>query len=157
MRNKGFTLIEMLVVIAIIGGLSALLLPNYMDVRSRGKDAQRKNDLKTLQKALEMYRQDQKAPTPPVFPTAIPASGTAWIGTSNNQYLGKMPSDPNGGSYPNGGAYEYTRSADGYGYTLCACLENGKDGSACAVDCPRMAGNNPVSCAANNCYIVRPE
>jgi general secretion pathway protein G len=59
MMKKGFTLIELLVVIAIIGMLSALLVPNFMGARERARDAQRKSDLKQIQKALEMYRQDQ--------------------------------------------------------------------------------------------------
>jgi general secretion pathway protein G len=62
MMKKGFTLIELLVVIAIIGMLSALLVPNFMGARERARDAQRKSDLKQIQKALEMYRQDQNPP-----------------------------------------------------------------------------------------------
>ncbi|PIU36636.1 prepilin-type cleavage/methylation domain-containing protein, partial [Candidatus Roizmanbacteria bacterium CG07_land_8_20_14_0_80_34_15] len=57
--KHGFTLIELLVVIAIIGSLSALFLPNFMAARERARDTQRKSDLRQIQKALEMHKQDQ--------------------------------------------------------------------------------------------------
>jgi general secretion pathway protein G len=127
--KKSFTLIELLVVIAIIGGLSALLLPNYMGARERARDAQRKNDLKQIQKALEMYKQDQN---PPVYPTpdtscgssCFPNSGSLWqVGT--NTYMNKVPKDPNRSN--NNGAYYYTVNNNTLTYTLCACLENTAD------------------------------
>ena len=67
--KKAFTLIELLVVIAIIGSLSALFLPNFMAVRERARDSQRKSDLKQIQKAFELYKQDQ---TPTAFPETLP-------------------------------------------------------------------------------------
>ena len=60
MKNKSaFTLIEVLVVIAILAGLVAILFPNFMDVRERARDSQRKSDLKNYQKALEFYKDNQ--------------------------------------------------------------------------------------------------
>ena len=55
---KGFTLVELLIVIAIIGVLSALLMANFIGVRQRARDAQRKSDLRQMQSALELYRSD---------------------------------------------------------------------------------------------------
>jgi prepilin-type N-terminal cleavage/methylation domain-containing protein len=61
-KNKtfqaGFTLVELLVVISVIGVLSGLLLVNFVGVRSRASDARNKSDLTSFQKALRLYYND---------------------------------------------------------------------------------------------------
>lgn len=143
--KKAFTLIELLVVIAIIGGLSALLLPNYMGARERARDAQRKNDLKQIQKALEMYKQDQN---PPAYPTALPAVGSCWssgVNCSGSIYMNKFPGDPN--RTPNNYYYIYNNS--NLTYTLCACLENRADADGVDGNCA-----NNYSCTSGKKYVV---
>ncbi len=55
-RNlTGFTLLELLVVMTIIAILAAIGLSNYTRSLSRGRDARRRSDLKTIQNALEQY------------------------------------------------------------------------------------------------------
>ena len=54
--SKGFTLIEILVVIAIIGILSSVVLSALNDARKRGNDARRLADIHSVQTALELYR-----------------------------------------------------------------------------------------------------
>jgi len=122
MIKKAFTLIELLVVIAIIGMLSALLVPNFMGARERARDAQRKSDLKQIQKALEMYRQDQ---TPPAYPTAT-ASRLGSCGNSlsfgSTVYMNKIPCDPLGPT-----PYYYSPNNTNLTFELCTCLENKAD------------------------------
>jgi len=65
--EKGFTLIELLIVIVIIGVLATLLMTNFVGVRQRGRDAQRKSDLRQIQAALELYRADVGQ-----YPEALP-------------------------------------------------------------------------------------
>ena len=72
---KGFTLLELLVVIGIIGVLAALSLPNFMSARARARDGQRKSDLVQIQKAFELYKFDQ--PTP-AYPDTIPPANLCW-------------------------------------------------------------------------------
>jgi len=139
MIKRAFTLIELLVVIGIIGMLSALLLPNFMGARERARDSQRKSDLKQIQKAFEMYKQDQ---SPPSYPSQLPTAGSVFS-YSGNVYMNKFPSDPSPGKQ-----YYYTVNNNNLTYTLCACLENiaDPDGVPCI---------SPCSCAANQkCYIV---
>ena len=141
----GFTLIELLVVIAIIGSLSALLLPNFMDARERARDTQRKSDLKQIQKAFELYRQDQVVPS---HPSTLPTAGLCWSSEAScggNMYMNKFPADPIS-------TQQYYLETDNINltYTLCACLENVADtdaqtGAACSV----CSG-----CNAGPCYIV---
>jgi general secretion pathway protein G len=146
-KIAGFTLLEILVTTAIIGTLAAILLPNLNAARERSRDAVRKSDLATIQKALELYKQDQ---TPPALPNVLPQSGNCWYSTGNgatcpnnaNVYLKKFPGDPK--TSP-GTAYYYTKN--GLTYTLAACLENPADSSG--TNCP--VG---FTCASTKCYIV---
>ena len=57
-RRSGFTLIELLVVIAIIGLLSAIVLASLNTARTKGQDAARIADTKSLETAMELYYND---------------------------------------------------------------------------------------------------
>jgi general secretion pathway protein G len=137
----GFTLIELLVVIAIIGGLSALLVPNFMSTRERARDAQRKSDLKQIQKALEMYRQDK-------IPIAYPTATANRFGSSdacqtqfgtNIIYMNKIPCDPLGPT-----PYYYSVDNNNLTYTLCACIENKADSDATNGNCSNTCPSNII-------------
>ncbi len=59
MRNKkGFTLVEMLIVIVIIGILAATILPKLMGAQDRARDTGRKADLNQLHSAMQLYKID---------------------------------------------------------------------------------------------------
>lgn len=124
MRSKGFTLIELLVVIAIISILASILLANFVGVRQRGRDAQRKSDVRQLQSALEMYRADNGN-----YPTSLAACGSAFTSGSST-YMTKIPCDPLSAV-----SYTYSATPTGCdnsvttcsGYTIVACIENAND------------------------------
>lgn len=122
LKNRGFTLIELLVVIFIIGVLSALLMANFSSIRERSRDIQRKSDLKQIQKALELYKEDQ---TPYSYPQT-----TDWavLKTSleGGNYMKQVPYDP---VNANGFVYSYSSpvGSDNLNYILKACLENASD------------------------------
>lgn len=117
--QRGFTLIELLIVFVIIGVLATLLTANYIGVRQRARDAQRKADLRQIQSALEIYRSDNGTyPT-----TSLPRCGSSLTGGSGpTTYMQKIPCDP----LDVGGSYTYPTS-NGTTYSLIACLENKSD------------------------------
>ena len=57
-QRKGFTLIELMIVIAIIIILAAIAIPNYLNMTERAKKARAASDFDTIATALEAYRTD---------------------------------------------------------------------------------------------------
>jgi general secretion pathway protein G len=118
--QAGFTLLEMMIVMAIIAILTSVLWSNFATSLAKGRDSRRKQDLELIVKALELYYNDNKA-----YPTSLPDAGTAFTHPQNSSviYMPKVPSDP---AYPNA-IYCYPTTAAGSYYQLYANLENTKD------------------------------
>ncbi len=133
-NSRGFTLIELLTVIVIIGVLTGLLTVSYLSVRQRGRDAQRKSDLKQIQSALEFYRADND--TYPPTATFAACGGVFSSGTTT--YMQKIPCDPlSAGPY----SYSYLSATT---YILNACLDNTSDKDGTATKDPSLPAG--VSC-----------
>jgi prepilin-type N-terminal cleavage/methylation domain-containing protein len=82
MNKKGFTLIEMLVVMGIIAMIVSLALPNYIGARERAKDNRRKQELRQLKMALRLYYNDY-GKYPAGLGTGMKISGCGSDGTGD--------------------------------------------------------------------------
>lgn len=74
--NKGFTLIEMLVVISLVGILAALSLVSFTSAQKQARDTVRKSDLKQYQNALEAYANISTGLYPEYATSNVQASNT---------------------------------------------------------------------------------
>ncbi|HEY4504534.1 MAG TPA: prepilin-type N-terminal cleavage/methylation domain-containing protein [Candidatus Paceibacterota bacterium] len=148
--RKGFTLLELLIVIIIIGILAIIFLANFIGVRQRANDSRRKADLRQIQAALELYRYDQGSY--PSSPLPSCPNGTLLYGTTT--YMAKIPCDPLGTSYYNNGDYYYTTSGGNTSYTLCACLQNTNDSQGKVHDSTCASSSCPNYDTLNDYYFV---
>lgn len=107
-HQPGFTLLEILVVISIIGLLIAMGSVSYSTAQKKGRDARRKGDIKAIQNALEEYYSVNSTYPGGTYPNGI------------NTYIsgGTIPVDPKNASAYCATAYSTTT------YTVCGDLES---------------------------------
>ena len=102
-RARGFTLIEIMVVVVIMGILASLVVPKLIARTGESKVAAAKVDIATVMQALKLYRLDnQRYPTTEQGVQALietPTTGPAANGWKAGGYLEKMPKDPWGNPY----------------------------------------------------------
>ncbi len=97
MNRNAFTLIELLIVVAIIGILAAIAVPNFLNAQVRAKVANARADMQALGTALEMYRMDNNH-----YPYWVQTDGTNvnplprrfYPLTTPIAYIASVPQDP---------------------------------------------------------------
>lgn len=103
-KQPGFTIVELLIVIVVIGILAAITIVAYSGIQTRARDSFRSNDMGQIKKAIELYYVDNG-----FYPTVgtdgvgyyLPTLAAALV----PKYIAKIPDDPVGGaSY-----YQYVR------------------------------------------------
>ena len=102
-RNKGFTLIEVMVVVVILGILAAVVVPRIMDKPDDARIAKAKQDIRVLEESLNLYKLDNfNYPTTDQGLDSLvkkPAATPEPKRYKQGGYIKKLPKDPWGNEY----------------------------------------------------------
>lgn len=99
-NRKGFTLIELMIVVVIIGILAALAIPRFMQATQRAKQSEAKSVLKQIYTLEQTHRQE----------TGAYLAGTANVGANGLAAIGF--------DYPPTSKYDYVVAANANGFTV---------------------------------------
>lgn len=138
-RQKGFSLLELLVVVSIIGILIAITSVAYTTAQKKGRDSKRRADVKAMQSAFEQYN----AANGGAYDDAQ-TNCTGMVSLGSSEFLpGGLPVDPKGDAY--------TCTNTDTAYCICTpALESGGGNSATA-DCSALGAPS----ASNSYYCVK--
>lgn len=116
--DKGFTLIEIMIVIVIIGILATLVIPNIMGRPDEARAVSARADVSTIVQALKLYKLDNgRYPTTEQGLNALVARPTAEPVPRNwKNYLDKLPQDPWGAPYQYSNPGTHNNEIDVYSF-----------------------------------------
>lgn len=157
MKKKGFTLVELMIVISILGILTSIGIFAFQSSQQKSRDSRRKSDLSNVAAALEMYNSD--VGSYPATGTDTQGTikgcgdttktecawGTSFANTTKATYMVKLPKDP---SSPTS---EYMYEKSGTGYRLYARLDNLQDSFIESLAEPKVFN---VKCGSFCCNFV---
>lgn len=131
-KKKGFTIIELLIVISVISILIGIALPRFRGMREEGMIAQAKGELRTLQTAVESYYIHNS--------NAYPAS-LSLVTSQTPQIVASIPNDP----FNSGNSYGYVRGGTNNQYYVIYSVGPVGTGSA-AIASNAVSETNGSSC-----------
>ena len=130
-RTHAFTLIELLIVVAIIGILAAIAIPNFQNAQIRAKYSRCLGDMKACQTALESYY---------IHNNAYPASLNLLVDAAP-RIIGVLPLDP----FNVGNNYGYNVSSNGNHFVVFS-IGPSSNGAAQVSDSGDVSETNSASC-----------
>jgi general secretion pathway protein G len=127
--QKGFTLIEIMVVIVILGLLAAIVAPSVMDRPDQARAIRVAQDVKGIESALKLYRLDNFGYPQPGQGLKALVQAPAGLKTWKGPYLDSMPEDPWGNEYRYSNPGKHGMKVEVYSYGD-DNKEGGVDGAA---------------------------
>jgi general secretion pathway protein G len=152
--NQGFTLIEILIVVAIIAILASVVLVGLGPTQRAGRDARRISDLRSVQNGLELFF--NKCGYYPgtisggTCATTAPGSWTELGAALTGVGVNNLPNDPNSNA-----SYGYAILSSGSGYVVGAALEDPNNGAFSNYSSP-IPGAGTVTWIRNSAASVYP-
>lgn len=117
--GAGFTIIELLVVVAVIGILSAIIITSFTEVRQKSRDTERLSDVREIEKALNLYYNSHGQFPISVSELVITSNDALSLALENDGVISNAPIDPLHSTY----TYRYQTNALGTTFILSFCLE----------------------------------
>lgn len=159
--QKAFTLIELLIVIAIIAILVTIIIAAFGGTQKKARDARRREDLDAIKKALELAKSDSIGSTwyaacSPVAATCAPSSTTPALAPT---YIRVVPADPSGGAYiyiPTPASCTYTVATNigtCNAFEAISCIENDNTPTGDGIETKPISGPGST-CAGTKIYRV---
>jgi len=124
--THGFTIIELLVVLAIIAMLSSIVMSLFSTSKAKARDSKREEDMKDIQNGLNLYASNNQ--TYPICEEEVIDGGSDCFSSAliSSGFMKGVPTDPLGrgaGSSCGGSEREYCYVSDGFYYVLKYSLE----------------------------------
>ncbi|MFA5643957.1 MAG: LamG-like jellyroll fold domain-containing protein [Patescibacteria group bacterium] len=143
LKKSGFTLVEILVVVAIIGILATLVVVSLGDTRAKARDSQRISDIKQMQVALRLYFSDQG-----YYPSSSTVTSSIYFGdTVYMDRLPQAPTPPDGDCTVSDNQYVYSElgeNNESYSIYFCLGEENSNLSAGLAIANPTGIEHGPL-------------
>jgi len=122
LNNKGFTIVELLIVIVVIGILALLVITTYSGIQAKARNSKRQTDIQSIQTQLEAFFSQNG-----YYPSLADMNSSTWLSTNMKSLDQNALIDPSNPS--NSKTLEATPTAKSYSYAV----TNSSD-AACPVD-----------------------